>query len=320
MAQQYWDRQVSLVLYSGSSGLDLSDMHIQFHIESADFETPNTAVIRVWNLADSTILALKEFNQVTLNAGYVNAAFGIVFQGTIRQFKVGHEEAHSKYLDIIASDGDLPYNWGISNTSLPAGSTQQDAINQAAKDMGLTVSQIAAAPGENTNVGGVVLPRGRVLFGLSRHILRNASGSIGASWSIQNGKVQVIPLQGYLPLEAVVLNGRNGMIGFPEQTDQGIKVRSLLNPKILVGGRIKIDNKSINQTYNQTDLVPGAPNILVPIQVNQAPETVALTTAHDGIYRVFTVDHTGDTRGQDWYTDVVCLMIDQTTGLVEATQ
>ncbi len=316
--QGQWIRKLGLVVFQDQSGLDLSDMHVEFRVSNADQETPNTAYIRVWNLSDATTKRIKgEFSQVTLSAGYEGDQYGVIFQGTIKRFAEGNENATDRYFDIYAADGDAQYNFAVANATLPAGSSPQDVINKAAKDMGLSAKIV---PGSNPTLAtGGVLPRGKVLFGMYRHILRNASGSIGSTWSIQNGQIQVLPLQGYLPNEAVVLTGRTGMIGFPQQTDQGIDIKCLLNPKILVGGRIQIDNATINKMVGQTNIVSGAPNIVQALGYGN-PDLLAITTANDGIYRVFVAEHSGDTRGNSWFTDLVCLSVDQATGLVESKQ
>jgi hypothetical protein len=30
----------------------------------------------------------------------------------------------------------------------------------------------------------------------------------------------------------------------------------------------------------------------------------------DGVYKILCMDHTGDNRGNDWYTDLICLSVD----------
>ena len=33
----------------------------------------------------------------------------------------------------------------------------------------------------------------------------------------------------------------------------------------------------------------------------------------DGLYRVFVAEHSGDTRGSEWYTDLTCLAVNPQT-------
>jgi len=140
--------------------------------------------------------------------------------------------------------------------------------------------------------------------------LRQEVATQGASWSIQNGQVKILPLDGYLPDEVVVLNGQTGLIGRPEQTVDGIRARALINPAIQVGGRVQIDNKAINQTLQQNP--DGA-----PVPYNQwAGLQLLANIATDGVYRVLVIEYDGDTRGPAWYMDLVLLAIDASTSKV----
>jgi len=50
-----WLRKVNLTVFKDKKGLDLSDMHFRFNIEAADVESPNSAVIRIYNLSKETV-------------------------------------------------------------------------------------------------------------------------------------------------------------------------------------------------------------------------------------------------------------------------
>lgn len=307
MAEQQWLRKASLVLVAGTSGLDLSELHFTFRTSQTDVESPNNCAIRVYNLSDDTIKQIRgEFSEVVLQAGY-EANYGVIFRGNIKQYRIGRESATDTYLDILAADGDLGYNFGVVNQSLGAGSTPKEryqAMVGAMNSKGLYT-------GFSPQTTGGVLPRGKVLFGMGRDLIRNHAASIGATWSIDQGKVNVIPLTSYLPGEALVLNSFTGLVGTPEQSEEGLRVRCLLNPRITVGGRVQIDEKSVNRTVQQN------PNA-APVAYNQwtGIQNLATITA-DGFYRVYVAEHQGDTRGQAWYTDLVCLAVDQASGTVK---
>lgn len=288
------------------SVIDLSQMHFTFKTFAADVESPNNAVIRIFNLArganQNTVQEIikGEYSRVILQAGYEKGEFAVIFDGNVRQFRVGRLNATDTYLDLLCADGDLGYNFSVISQSIAAGSTPKqrvDAIVASMKQYGVTAGSIAPSTGGT-------LPRGKVLFGMSRVLLRQQAITQQASWSIQNGKINLIPLNGYLPSDPVVLNALNGMVGLPEQTNDGIKIRCLLNPKILAGQAVRIDNRSINQT------IQAQPNA-APVPFNQwtGVQLLADVTA-DGLYRVYVAEHEGDTRGQAWYSDLTCLSID----------
>ncbi len=292
MERQYL-RKASLVVVDGRQGLDLSQLHLKFNIRQGDLQTPNSAVIRVYNLSDARAKQIqKEFTRVILQAGYETANYGVVFDGSIVQVRRGRESATDTYLDIIAADGDEAINFAVVSTAIAAGSTFKDRVDALSKAMGVTQGHIADLPAGS-------LPRGKTIYGMARDHLRDVAFSTDTKWSVQNGELQIIPLNGYLPGEAVVLSANTGLIGMPEQTQDGIRVRCLLNSRIKVGGRVQIDNKSIQQAHLDLSVQGSASNAFLP------------SISDDGFYRVVVNGMDGDTRGGSWYSDMICIAMNE---------
>lgn len=293
MTQQYL-RQVNLIVSQGGKGIDLSQMHIQFQVFAPDTDAPPSAYIRIWNLSQDTANRIqKEFDHVSLQAGYSDP--GIIFDGTITQVKKGAENAIDKYVDIMASDLDEFYNYTLVSKTLAKGSSQKDQLNaviEAGKASGATSGSI------DLGTGGT-LPRGKVLFGMSREYMTSITKSTDTSWFIANGKINVVKKDGYLPGDVVVLNSDTGMLGVPESTNNGIEIKCNLNPKIKVGSRVKIDNADINSNVVKQR---------TPTNVNEFPANVSA----DGIYRVLVVEHFGDNRGNQFESHLTCLSFDST--------
>lgn len=292
-------RTISLKVGDTDTALDLSEMRIRFSVRRGDRKTPNTADIRVYNLSDNTIQRIqKEFERVVLQAGYAGN-YGVIFDGTIKQVRRGRESQTDTYVDITAADGDSAYNWSVVNASLAAGSTADDHAQTALRAMssrGITMGD--AAPLSSNR-----LPRGKVMFGMTRDYLDTLGKTQDISWSFQDGKLTMIPNTAYLPGEPVVVTSATGMIGLPEQTQNGINVKTLLNPSIKIGRRLKIDNKSVQRLR------------LDPAPLAMASTTLALVqiaTNADGMYKVLVANHFGDTRGNEWYTDTICISVDAT--------
>ena len=307
---QQWLRKANLIVSNKDIGLDLSEMHFTFKTSNEDEQSPSNAVIRVYNLQNDTSENIeKEYNHVTLQAGYAGS-YGIIFDGSIRQIGRGKENATDKYLDILAADGDPCYTLGVCNQTFAAGSTPKmthEAVIAAMNAINTNALNRVKAGNAPEYTGGI-MPRGKVLYGMAYDVERKLANSQLMSWSIQNGKVQMIKLDGYLPGQAVKLTSKTGMIGIPEQTEDGIRVRCLLNPKIVIGGQVQIDNKSINQITK---------NAVANTFFNKYQGVQLLAdTSNDGFYRVYVAEHSGDTRGQDWYTDIICLAIDPSSKTV----
>lgn len=295
-------RKCTLVVSQKSGeSLDLSLLRIKFAVKRSGTATPNMADIRVYNLdVEDAAEIKKEYTTVVLQAGY-NSNFGVIFSGNIKQCILGRESATDTFLDIIAGDGDQAYNFAIVNTTLKKGSTPDDQLAAATKpmaDMDVTVGHVDPLNQKS-------LPRGKVMYGSARDHIDAITGSSQAGWSIQDGQIQVIKQTTYLPGERVILTSKTGLIGTPEQTNQGVNMKCLLNPRIKINTLVQIDNASVQQM--KIDLaVPGnAANIPAPL-------------TEDGTYAVLTAEHMGDTRGQDWSTSIISLNVDVTTNPLNA--
>lgn len=301
---QYLRKCTLLVSNRKNQAIDLSQLRIKFQVKMTGTATPNTADIRVYNLEENTAFQIqKEFTKVILQGGY-DSNFGVVFQGNIKQVIVGRESATDTFIDIIAGDGDLAYNFAIVNKTLSAQSSQVDQINAAAASMnqkgGTTIQPVTGAPATQ-------LPRGKVMYGPAKHYLKNAGRNINQSWSIQNGQIQFVPINGYLKGEAVVMTSKTGMVGTPQQTNIGVNVKCLMNPLIRVGGRIQINNKSIA-------------GFKINLSVPGSPANTPVSLRADGFYYVWAIGHEGDTRGNDpWFTNLVCISTSVSSNPLNAT-
>jgi hypothetical protein len=308
MAEQYLRKSSLVVGAPGGDALEFSDFHFKFFIRKGDIQTPNSIDIRIYNLSTgkdgSTPVGTankllsgqsgpggsSEFTAVSLQAGY-EGSFGLIFAGNIVQVRIGRESQADTYVDIRAADGDEAYNFAVINKTLAAGSKTVAAIDAIADSMKLQKGFISTLPDTS-------LPRGKVMYGMARDHMRDVAQTLGANWSIQDGKLQVVSLTGVATGEVTVINSGSGMIGWPEQTPNGIRVRTLLNPNIKIGTIIQIDNASILAYQLPLGLSQQVANTLVP------------RTDWDGYYVVWFTEHHGDTRGQDWYTDIICLAVD----------
>jgi hypothetical protein len=282
---QYLRAATLIASTPNGDGVDLADLRVKFAVRKTETQTPNSAEVRVYNLSDSTKAQFKSvYTRVVLQAGYLGNT-GVIFDGTIKQVNSGRDGADT-YLDIYAGDGDVPYNTALVNATVAAGATYKDQID--------TICQSSKMP--QGYVGGISsspLPRGKCYYGLARDALRQVASSASGVWSIQDGKVQILKVLDVLPNSAVVLTARTGLIGQAEQTNEGIKIRCLLNPQLRVGGVVQIDNSSID--------------LAKPIQAKDSTKVdKPAQLSSDGFYKILSLDYIGDTRGQDWYAHLIC--------------
>jgi archaellin len=319
-----WLRKIQLVVgpKSGGQGIDLSQLRIVFHVRGAVVSTPNSMNARIYNLAPNTVSQIMSMSpsgpadiatsgntfsstsQVILNAGYENGPFGNIFQGSLVQVRAGRENQTDTYVDIFAQDGDAGHQFAVVNATLSAGHTPNDqykTIGDELNNYGITTQPLS-----NTVVQNAA-PRGKVFFGMARSYLNDLSRTHEFTWSVDNGSVVTLPYTDYRGGGAAIeLTSMSGMIGMPELTDSGVRVKSLLNPIIVWGTRIYINNRVLSKDN------PSGPTINLPAQydsswtgINYLPGAAA-----DGYYKVMLVDHVGDTRGNEWYSNMTCIGLD----------
>ncbi|WP_336297835.1 hypothetical protein PPH94_008625 [Burkholderia cepacia] len=301
MSVQQFGRKVSLIIgFDSGEALDLSELRIVFRVQRGDLQTPNSARIRVYNVSANTARRAqsKEFTRVVLQAGY-EGNYGIIFDGQIKQVRRGRESQTDTFIDITAADGDSAYNFAVVNTTLAAGSTPADHVAAACTAMG----QYGVQQGYLPELPSNPLPRGKVMFGMARDFMRWTARTTQTVWSIQDGKVVMVPETAYMPGEIPVITSATGMVGLPQQTANGIEVKMLLNPSVKIGRLIWLDNASIQQYEYSLNVGQQAENERIEMQAK---------LQDDGFYYVMLAEVSGDTRGEEWYTSVVCLAADVT--------
>ena len=301
MSVQQFGRKVSLIIgFDSGEALDLSELRIVFRVQRGDLQTPNSARIRVYNVSANTARRAqsKEFTRVVLQAGY-EGNYGIIFDGQIKQVRRGRESQTDTFIDITAADGDSAYNFAVVNTTLAAGSTPADHVAAVCTAMG----QYGVQQGDLPELPSNPLPRGKVMFGMARDFMRWTARTTQTVWSIQDGKVVMVPETAYMPGEIPVITSATGMVGLPQQTANGLEVKMLLNPSVKIGRLIWLDNASIQQYEYSLNVGQQAENERIEMQAK---------LQDDGFYYVMLAEVSGDTRGEEWYTSVICLAADVT--------
>lgn len=300
MGTRQFGRKVSVIVGQDSGAAqELSDLRVVFRVQRGDLQTPNSARLRVYNVSETTRQRIeKEFTRVVLQGGY-EGNFGIIFDGTIKQVRRGRESQTDTYLDITAADGDSAYNFAVVNTTLAAGSTPADHVAAACTAM----NPYGVSQGYVPDLPANPLPRGKVMFGMARDFMRSVAKTTQTVWSIQDGKAIMVPETSYMPGEIPVITAETGMVGLPEQTQNGITIKMLLNPSVKIGCLIQIDNASVQRYEYSLNVGQQAQNERIQQQAK---------LQDDGFYYVMVAEHSGDTRGNEYYTDAICLAADAT--------
>jgi hypothetical protein len=297
-----WKRHAQVVIGKDGCGLLVENLRITFDVCKTVEHTPNTAVIKIYNLSEDNerrIMTKGEFDEIILKVGYEASVqthsdgtryFPTVFRGNITH--VYRYRENSDYItEIEAGDGDKDYRNAVMNETLAAGTTNAQLVDRAAGSFKATGGTTKGA----VQINDRARLRGKVISGRTRDVLHDVARDSGANWSIQDGQLQMVKANGMLQGEAIVITADTGMLGAPQVNDKGIGLTCLLNPQLRINGAIKLDNSSIKaqrqQAQGEKQQDPQASTRLDP----------------DGIYKVLKIAHKGDTRGKDWASNIECI-------------
>lgn len=281
------------------------------------------ADIAVYNCLPGMNQVLKKGDPVTVEAGYDDPGSGLIFKGTIWQ-PIWERENETDFKLTLHCFVRL-YEEQNTYVTLPALGSAQNPISQAA-----AVRKVADAVGLNVayldpSLETKLLPRGEAYSGRAiNYFLGVAIDNHLDCWISWDGLYirslapqETAPATQGQTIGGIALPGAQAfqgpkstpdviyappyaptsqtdstlgitkytLIGTPQQTEQGANFRVLLDPGLGLGTLAKIDQALLHQIRQ----IPGQ----FPIIYNDLPLIVA------------GIRHRGDTRGNEWYTEVI---------------
>lgn len=282
MARQ-WLRLVRVTV-SGSGGSAIFDggqapadgFKIDFTVSKGIGSKQNTATVTLWNLTKSNRSKLgEEFDQITLEVGYKDTGLSTIFKGQIRD--VTHDKSSPDISSAIeCGDGDEGVNKGAASKTFPAGTKPKEIVEHLRDQMP------KVEKGEIVGLDDLPAYRRPVtVFGWSARELDQLGREHGFYWSIQNGKFNAVKNTKHLGGD-IVVSRESGMIGIPQETDKGVKVKTLLNPRIEPGKTIEVKSDFLDE---------------------ESGKDKRDSDAGGGKFRVQSVTHSGSSRGDEFYTE-----------------
>jgi len=300
---EQWGRNCRLTIQIDETmpeALDLSNFKITFIISQATNEQPKAAEIYVYNLSGETISLLagtddsKKNTLLTLACSYGSNEPEIIFKGNIFQYRRGRENQCDTYLCILAISGDVIKQQAVLSQSVPAGTPIQGLNELIAKES----AKYGLDIGDMVKLSEQCYPRGRTLFGSLHGYIEKIGKENNVTYDYSDGVLTSADIEKWSIEPMQVLTAETGMVGMPQLTSEGLIVKCLLNPKLKRMGRIQIDLTNL-QTENYDIGYSGQ-------GVDQPHKDRKLATNAQGIFVIQAVEHSGDTRGDEWYTNLVC--------------
>ena len=240
-----------------NTGLDLSALDFKFKVKRTLKPKPNTAVVSVWGLKESSRLYLSTPKKLSmsLEVGY-DGENELIFLGEVRNSYSLQEHAENITVMETGDSEKVMQAAGLNLTYGSASTTIQHALNaiQATIPQILSGSQVNNWQKQNAvfaKIGGTILhPKGGAVDLKSTRYLNNICKSVGLEWSIQNGAVYVIPKDQGENAQDIVLDENSGMIGSPSKDNNGfLDVKSLILKGIHPGACIQVKAKNVQGRF-----------------------------------------------------------------------
>lgn len=235
---------------------------------------------------------IQQNMEVVLSAGYLNGNYGVIWDGYVLQplFEIENQTDFKITLHCVVGlneDARNVLNGGIG-TAFATNVTQQNVVESMAANAYYPISTTANSFPDS--LSQVKLPRGKVVFGRPGKYLSEIARQANVNWWL--GSLGILNMKSFTnnlsPSPIIQYTPQTGLIGTPQQTQNGATFRLLMDPRVAVKNppiQVNINNAVTRQLLKQ---VGDLPTLL----------------SQDGTYVVVGVRYRGDSRGNEWYADV----------------
>lgn len=279
-------------------------LRVAFSVERDKLPWPNNVELNVYNLSEKTRARLTEAGPVTarVSAGYKTEPkqlfFGVL--DIVEHLKDGTEWV----THMSATDCGEKIKQARVTASFNKGVLVVDVIRAILATLGLGNGNLDAFSSDPDLRRP--LPHGGALHGNAVEELAYFLRSANLEFSIQSGKVQFLKIGGGTPnTKGPLLSPTTGLVGSAHLVRE--KATDLTRPKTKQTAKNSVEGAlgehvDLITTIEGTCLLNGAMAPGVPFEIKSATVNAQAMAC--------AVKHSGDTRGNDWYTDFKAIPLD----------
>jgi hypothetical protein len=256
----------------------ITDLRIQFEVTLSLTKSPNHCDVTITNLNKDSRAEFQEKPLVVRLEGGYDHEYAHIFTGDLRfgSSKLDPPDWETK---LQLADGDRAFRSARVSRTYVKGTPLIMALKETAGSMGLalptdpTSSRILAQLQTQMKAGDII-------DGPSHVAMSRLLAPYGATWSIQNGKLQILTGGMTTAGTAYIISSNTGLKGSPEAgvperagTKRGntvsVKAKMTLSPHLYPGQLVQVQSKQVN-----------------------------------GNFRLTKVTHKGDTHGDEWDSEI----------------
>ncbi len=275
------------VLRIASDGFKTEGLRALFEVSQVGYPAWWYGDVTFYNLNSETAqVIIKEGYEVIVSAGYDKGAYGQLFKGKVFQPLWERENVTDFKVTLRCMVGRDLTSQNFVNFTNKRLATQREIVANMAKaaynpiPLGVVTDNLPKAK----------LPRAYVAFGDPRDTLNNVARGNNSQWFISDRGLELGNMTEVPSDVALVYTPSTGLVGTPQQTEEGVNFRVLLDPRL----KVKYPPMQVKIDQTQTRQIKRA-----------VGDNVFTVLDRDGMYLVGGLKHYGDTRGNDWYSEVV---------------
>lgn len=259
-----------------------NSLNVSFDVNKSSDNKSNTnnCVIEVYNLSkDKQELLEKPYIACVFSAGFEDTEIKRLFAGQVTSATT-RKSGTDTITQIQLGDNYVELNHNTVSKLIPPGRTYEDVIKELSRE----IPGVSRTVFNGVNIKSQVID-GYPLSGTAREMLDEISSAIDVEWQIDDGVLYIADAGGTHTDDlntAFVISSETGMIERPyavsgdlrrtakdKAKKGGVQVKILLNPSIVCGSIVKVEDDRF-----------------------------------EGFYKVASLRSYGDFRGTNWYTDL----------------
>lgn len=290
--------------------LDVSAVDLEFKILRSTKAVPNKCTLTIWNLSPDHRAQLLKRNRPTpdpknlvgipvqIEAGYVGST-SVLFRGDLRELASLRDSTDFKTI-LTGDDGGRAFREARINMTFVKGTPVGTVLSAVCRAMGVGLGNSSDFTA-SANIAGIgsTLPHSMTLSGSASKELDRVIKSIGLTWSIQRGNLQLLQKGKPLALAAIRLSSDTGLLDSPEAAmDASV---SLGNPQQFAAGAA-VKHPKAHKPKDPTILK--ARSLLIPGLV-PGRQIDLQSVSYQGTYTVSEAEYIGQTWGAAWHVDLV---------------
>jgi hypothetical protein len=274
----YYFNRVCRVVIEGCKEIDISENKISFELTKSSNSRENLGRIEIWNLSSETRkLITSSDSLVRVFAGYTES-MGLVeiAQGDITNIRHNRNKTDT-VTQIYIEDGNKKLRQNPISISFKGEVRLTDILAKLKIQSGLSFRLAGVASNASVSSGY------SAMGGLDL-VLNQLATIFNCSWSMQGGSILIRGQEATKDESVLLLSAETGLIFNPETVKQ-------------------ISEKLVDSDEPLPPSIYAVQSLLQPhLQVNDL--IILKSQDLNGSFRIKKISHTGDTRGNDWYSNI----------------